>query len=282
MTREFSLIKILLKPEPKVILVSFSLLCVDLIGGIIYFPGQEPPRISLEFDSPPPSSVSDSSGPTCFAFTFTFGGSDQVNKIHKIQFFWFLTFLGSVLSLKGIILNFIVRMFRITTLSLQDEVLSSGFVFLMGRKFNKLDLIIDVIFMFNFANINRFYSLVRSWNWMPWLFEKNVFVQTITGKNNTYLVIHLGTFSSNRRQKPCQCTGPQWGGSQELLAGGWDGPDRPGLSPPPWRLQLPPDGPGEPRGADIAWWSTSRIMKAMSQYPQYRRERRHHHHFTGL
>ena len=263
MTREFSLIKILLKPEPKVILVSFSLLCVDLIGSIIYFPGQEPPRISLEFDSPPPSSVSDSSGPTCFAFTFTFGGSDQVNKIHKIQFFWFLTFLGSVLSLKGIILNFIVRMFRITTLSLQDEVLSSGFVFLMGRKFNKLDLIIDVIFMFNFANINRFYSLVRSWNWMPWLFEKNVFVQTITGKNNTYLVIHLGTFSNNRPPKPSHGTAPRWGEWQELLGGGLVGGHAGGhvggrvSQTPPWPLQLPPCGPGEPRGADIAWWSTS-------------------------
>ena len=54
------------------------------------------------------------------------------------------------------------QVIRDAFLSLQDEVLSSGFVFLMGRKFNKLDLIIDVIFMFNFANINRFYSLVRS------------------------------------------------------------------------------------------------------------------------
>ena len=163
MTREFSLIKILLKPEPKVILVSFSLLCVDLIGSIIYFPGQEPPRISLEFDSPPPSSVSDSSGATCFSFSFSF--SQELNKIHKIQLFWFLTLVCRVFSMERTILNFIARSDWITTLvSLQDEFLRSSCFFLQCWKFNKLDFIIDEIFVFNFSDIYWFDSLVGSWN----------------------------------------------------------------------------------------------------------------------
>ena len=88
MTWEFSLIKILLKPKPKIILISFCLLRVDLIGSFIYLPGLEhwkPSRVSLQFDPPSPPPVSGGSGPTRLCFDFCF--SDQINKIHKVQFF---------------------------------------------------------------------------------------------------------------------------------------------------------------------------------------------------
>ena len=87
MTWEFSLIGILLKPKPKIILILFRLLRVDLIGGLIDLSLEEdgePHRVSLQLD--PPSSPSIAlPGSTGLGFDFRF--SDQIVEIHKVQLF---------------------------------------------------------------------------------------------------------------------------------------------------------------------------------------------------
>ena len=87
MTWEFSLIGILLKPKPKIILILFRLLRVDLVGGLIDLSLEEdgePHRVSLQLDPPSPPSIA-LSGSTGFGFDFRF--SDQIVKIHKVQLF---------------------------------------------------------------------------------------------------------------------------------------------------------------------------------------------------